>query len=630
MFKEKNPFSQHNVLLVATNAVNTPGGYSGYLLFDISSLGFSRSTFFTIGDGIVQAIHNAYHQFKQVKLKIESGRIFGLSENASPMAYYANSELDRILYSSDVETETTIFQILEDTVEEEELALLTWMPIPSISSRIQSSKESSIFNNLIHGDVSGYSSWIMEHEYNKLISKSQPFIASFSPTFTGDIQRSQACHSKSTQECIEWTGRKVINEVKNILKLSKFSNKSLQSGTKTRILSYLEYFDFSNITIVSPFIKNNSRPIQTCPAVLGLAAGSKNTDVLELLSFMFKIGKEKNPLYEKLFSLKSIPIHVQQCHSPKIPLVPSGLMTSHPWSPTILPLQLIILDSSIIVGIPFHVSTMAGRKIKEWIHYLIHYHYKLHDINHIIISSLSNSYSGHLTTFEEYQTQQFEGAFTHFGPWQLVAVLQKLEELFSNAISSNWNSFHSSSSSIQPSKLNFDALFTFQAGVLFDDKPLFESFGSVATNCETIYSPGQTVIVHFWGAHPKNQLFYSAHALDFCAVEKWNGTEWNQILGDSDWETRFIWRRFSISYSICSCEWDIPLSFDDVGTAFRIKHYGYWKSGWTHNIFSYYGISNTFQIETSLSSSIHPNQIYRNQEELFEISTENPDSFCSL
>ena len=43
---------------------------------------------------------------------------------------------------------------------------------------------------------------------------------------------------------------------------------------------------------------------------------------------------------------------------------------------------------------------------------------------HIVIAGLSNTYSGYITTWEEYQEQRFEAAATAYGPHTLDAYIQ--------------------------------------------------------------------------------------------------------------------------------------------------------------------------------------------------------------
>ncbi len=47
----------------------------------------------------------------------------------------------------------------------------------------------------------------------------------------------------------------------------------------------------------------------------------------------------------------------------------------------------------------------------------------------VVIAGLSNSYSGYIATYEEYQVQRYEGASTIFGPHTLSAYQQLFAQL---------------------------------------------------------------------------------------------------------------------------------------------------------------------------------------------------------
>jgi neutral ceramidase len=50
-------------------------------------------------------------------------------------------------------------------------------------------------------------------------------------------------------------------------------------------------------------------------------------------------------------------------------------------------------------------------------------------VKEVIIVPYANSYSGYITTFEEYQVQMYEGGHTVFGEWSLAALQTKFDEL---------------------------------------------------------------------------------------------------------------------------------------------------------------------------------------------------------
>jgi neutral ceramidase len=129
-------------------------------------------------------------------------------------------------------------------------------------------------------------------------------------------------------------------------------------------------------------------------------------------------------------------------------------------------------------------------------------------------------------------------------------------------------------------------------GVVFDDVPLFKSFGDVKSNASSSYNRGATASVTFWGGHPKNNLKTQS---TFLEVQRQSGSSWITVARDWDPETRYEWKRDGIANSQVTIRWAIP-SNATIGN-YRIRHYGHWKSGWTGKISSYTGTSRTFSVK---------------------------------
>ena len=90
-----------------------------------------------------------------------------------------------------------------------------------------------------------------------------------------------------------------------------------------------------------------------------------------------------------------------------------------------LPFQIIKIGSLLVVSYPFEFTTVTGKRIKEFIKNRV----DAEEIKHIVVSSYSNSYSGYITTVEEYQQQAYEGGHTVFGQWSIGAIFQITNEL---------------------------------------------------------------------------------------------------------------------------------------------------------------------------------------------------------
>jgi neutral ceramidase len=102
----------------------------------------------------------------------------------------------------------------------------------------------------------------------------------------------------------------------------------------------------------------------------------------------------------------------QACHGAKVLLLPTGFLGRKSWTANEAPFQLLRFGSLVVAGLPFEVTTMAGRRIeRELLQALSNF-----GVTKVVLSSLANEYLHYLTTKEEYGSQQYEGGATLFGP----------------------------------------------------------------------------------------------------------------------------------------------------------------------------------------------------------------------
>jgi neutral ceramidase len=87
-----------------------------------------------------------------------------------------------------------------------------------------------------------------------------------------------------------------------------------------------------------------------------------------------------------------------------------------PVVPQVLPVQLLMIGSVALVGVPAEFTSTAGRRIKARIRTALG-----PAVTHVAVSNYTNGYAGYVTTAEEYQAQHYEGASTLYGPHTLAA-----------------------------------------------------------------------------------------------------------------------------------------------------------------------------------------------------------------
>jgi neutral ceramidase len=201
---------------------------------------------------------------------------------------------------------------------------------------------------------------------------------------------------------------------------------------------------------------------------------------------------------------------------------------------------------------------------------------------------LANDYSGYITTPEEYNSQEYEGASTLFGPLTFDAYLQLFEGL---AIAM------AGKQPVPPGvpPLPLDNQIELQTGVVMDEVPLGDTFGQVIEQPPTAVQRGGIVAVLFRGSHPKND---SRRNNTYFRIERnTGGNNWDDLVAwDSMPQTRMTWFRPPAGGALSNVgvRWDIPLDAP-IGT-YRIVLSGKWKS-LDGRLTEYTGTTRNFQVQ---------------------------------
>lgn len=103
-----------------------------------------------------------------------------------------------------------------------------------------------------------------------------------------------------------------------------------------------------------------------------------------------------------------------------------GAMRDFSWTPQILPLQILRIGSVAICGFPFEITTVSSWRLRKTMQDTL---VGKNGIEHIILCPYTNAYSGYITTFEEYQVQDYEAGHCVFGQWALGALQQEFARL---------------------------------------------------------------------------------------------------------------------------------------------------------------------------------------------------------
>ncbi|WNG54621.1 neutral/alkaline ceramidase [Archangium gephyra] len=558
-------YTDDNVLLSATHTHSGPGGHSHYALYNLTILGYDKQGFDAIVDGIFQSIVRAHDNLAPGTIRVASGDLLDASINRSPGAYLRNPATERAQYAHDTDKRMTLLRLQAD--DGQEVGLINWFAVHATSMGND--------NLLISGDNKGYASYLFEKLKGTNYTAQRTFVAAFAQSNEGDVTPNIYGGTNgggaNDFESTELSGRKQYNLAKT---LYDTASAPLTGGVDFRHA----YVAMDSVQVGPVYTDGVWRT--TCEAAIGdsMLAGAEDGP---------GYGYEGSTCesIDDAWGVFNCALFTTACQGEKPIVLEMGTLQPYPWTPEVLPLQVVRLGNVALVALPFEPTTMAGRRVRQQVLAQL----SPVGVNQVVIAGLSNAYAGYMSTREEYAKQDYEGASTHFGPWTLAAVQQEVDKLASAL---------RTGATVAPGPTPRDLRnnqSTLQTGVVYDDKLLTVSFGSVVTNALASYSRGQTVSVKFWGGHPKNNLRRQG---SFLQVQRKSGTTWVTVANDWDWETKYRWKRYDCAPTYgCShvtTEWTIPA--DAVPGTYRIRHDGDWKSGWDGLIRAYSGTSREFTV----------------------------------
>lgn len=553
-------YDDSNVVLSATHNHAGPGGFSHYALYNLTILGFDQQNFETIVNGIYQSIVRAHDDLAPGTIRIARGDLLDASSNRSEVAYQENPAPERARYAYNTDKQMTLVKFVRP---DREAGLINWFPVHCTSMHKD--------NRLISGDNKGFAAYLFERSRSADYRSPHTFVAAFAQSNEGDVTPNtcggdNGCGVNDV-DSTRLSGEKQYNKA---LSLYDSATEMLSGGVDYRHA----YRRMDEIDVMSQYADGVSH--RTCTAALGLKmiAGAADGPGIGWLGSACD--------QHKWFGLICKEFH-NDCQAEKPIVSEIGSKKPYAWAPAVLPIQLVKIGNLVIIAVPGEFTTMAGRRLVSTVLAQL----EPLGVQYAVIAGLSNAYASYVTTREEYATQLYEGASTHFGPWTLAAYQQEFDRLalaLRNGASADPGPTPSDLRDNQhPTPVNAS-----------EWKPPWNLFGDVRRDANAAYRPGQRVIVSFWAGHPRNDLRTQD---TYLAVQRQEGSSWKTVATDNDWETRFLWRRTLLG-SIATVEWKIPPGASGV---FRIRHDGAFKSD--GKIVPYFGISRAFFVGLSGSSN---------------------------
>lgn len=545
-------YKEDNVVLSAIHNHAGPGGYSHYKLYNLTIGGFDKQNFEAIVDGICKSITRADNDLAPGTIRIAQGELLNISANRSRSAYLKNPDADPAP-GHDTDKRMTLLRF--DRADGKEVGMLNWFAVHCTSMHNS--------NHLISGDNKGFASYLFERVKKSDYDSAHTFVAAFAQANEGDVTPNicggdNGCGSDDF-DSTEISGRK---QFEGALALYGSAREYVTGGVDYRHT----YVKMDEVNVAGNY--TGAGPQTTCPAALGfsMVAGAEDGP---------GIGWQGLACDKHKFLWFLCKHFTTKCQGAKPIIATTGSKKPYPWSPNVLPLQLVTIGDLAIIAVPAEFTTISGRRLVTTVMNQL----ASVGVHYAVIAGLSNAYSGYVATPQEYDVQRYEGASTHFGPWTLPAYQQEFDRL---AIALRDQTV------VGPGPTPLDPI---PKDLRVDDserKPPGKSFGDIQQNAKDAYFPGDTVKVSFWAGHPRNDLKIQNTYLQ---VLRQNASSWEVVARDRDWEAKLLWRR-TLFGSLASVEWHIPITAQ--AGVYKIRHDG---SARSHDgIVSYYGKSKAFRI----------------------------------
>ena len=585
-------YDDKNILLSATHTHSGPGGYSHHFLYNLTTKGFIPQNFDAIVEGIYQSIRRAHANIEPGKIFIARGELDGYGFNRATRPYAMNPAEERERYGSDLDKEMTLLKLVG--IDGRELGMINWLGVHPTSV--------GPANHLIGGDHKGLAEYWFEKDKKADLKSAKPFVAAFALAPAGDVSPNLwgVADGVHDYEHMEIIARKQYDKAVELYEScgtggtkAAADRTSSQAGAASEQLtgpvdSRHRYVDFSKLHI-------DALHVDTVPAAMGASFLAGSTEDNESQVAIFHEGATVDSLQgnERIVSgaidsvfgavwPKTLSEDYIKGQAPKKILVPTGLATfdGNPWTPQILPVQVVRLGQFAIAAQPTEITTMAGRRVRETVKKAL----AKAGVTHAVVSSHSNAYSSYVTTREEYAGQEYEGASTHFGPYTLDGFLQEFGRLASAIADGS-----AVPQGIYPVDYKLTQL-TLQPGVVYDAASKGRKFGDVLVDARESYKIGEEVVVEFQSAHPRNDLL----TMDsFAIVQKKVGARFEDILDDRDPQLTFEWQRLKGAESKAILRWR---SGGAETGEYRIVHRGVAKAFWFGKKTRFEGVSRVFVI----------------------------------
>ncbi|MFI6171232.1 neutral/alkaline ceramidase [Nocardia sp. NPDC051052] len=539
-------YTEQNLVLTSTHSHATCGGSSNDYAYNLSILGFQQQVYDAEVNGIVEAIAAADADLGPGSLAIGHGELHDASVNRSRVAWELNPVADKQHFPEAIDPAVTALALVKGG---RQIGAITWFSTHCTSMTNE--------NRLISADNKGYASFSYEHiEHGvRYLDGAPDFVAAFAQTNAGDMSPNLNLRPGSGPTEHEFDNTRIIGERQYQASKAALAQARSMSGP---IDSMLCYIDLADIAVDGRFTPDGQpRHTATAAAGVSLIAGSIE-DGPGFPGAPIPEGV-RNPFLDALGGANApTPAWLADAQAPKAIAAPLGLMPPVAWIPNVLPIQIVRLGELYLAAAGGEFTITSGLRVRRAVADALGV-----PLEQVLMQGYANAYHEYVTTPEEYDSQQYEGASTMFGRYTLCAYQQEFTRL-ATAFAARQvvprGPAPRDVSKLQPN---------FQPGAGPDTTPPGRNFGDVLTQPAPAYALGSQVAAEFVSAHPKHNTRRNS---TFLEVQRQHASgEWTRVANEGEWAVKYFWSKRGTAESVARFTWDIPA--DAAPGRYRFQHY---------------------------------------------------------
>lgn len=560
-------YTERNVLLTSTHSHAVCGGAAHDYAYNLSILGFQQQVYDAEVNGLVEAIVAAHADLGPGTLSLGHAELHDASVNRSRIAFDRNPAEERAHFPGAIDPAVTAISFHKGG---EPVGAITWFATHNTSMTNK--------NRLISADNKGYASFTHEHTDHgvRYLDGAPGFVAAFAQTNAGDMSPNLDLQPGSGPTRDEFENTRIIGR-----RQYEASRTALRAARPISgpVGAVFRYIDLADIAVDARFVPEG-QPRRTAPPAAGvsLLAGSIE-DGPGLPGGPIPEGV-RNPFLDALGDPhRPAPAWLADAQAPKAIAVPFALLPPAPWVPSVVPIQIMRIGELYLAAAGGEFTIVAGLRVRRAVADTLGV-----PLERVLLQGYANAYHEYVTTPEEYDAQQYEGASTLYGRYTLPAYQQEFTRLaaaLAAGASVPRGPAPRDLSHMQPN-------FVSPPGP--DTAPAGYEFGAPLTQPAPSYARGTRAGAEFVSAHPKHNPRRNG---TFLEVQRLVGDRWVRVANEGEWDVRFHWSKRAPATSVAAFTWDIPA--DAPTGRYRFVHFAD-RLRADGKLSPFTGISNEFEI----------------------------------